>query len=144
MQLKFGGDPVEGLLHDGSEAYLSDIPAPFKSRLPDVRSFDGQVETALRRSFFLPEAKSEECRKADWVALFIEAHDLIEERGSDFEDPYQLRPVALELLNDGWHPRCLEPPVAKNLFLQTFRHYRPIQGNAIREAIVDTLSIARA
>jgi hypothetical protein len=144
MQMKFGGNPLEGLLHDGTEAYLSDIPAPFKSRLPDVRAFDAGLERELRKAFYLPESKTEECSKADWVALFIEAHDLIEGRGEDFQDPYNLRAVALELVNEGWHPRSLEPPVANNLFLQTFRHYRPVLGDSIRAAILETSEIVRA
>ena len=42
------GDPLEGLMHDATEAYLSDVPAPFKKHLPDWQKFDEQLETKLR------------------------------------------------------------------------------------------------
>lgn len=96
MQL-WGGDPLEGLLHDGTEAYLSDVPSPFKSLIPDWRKLDKFMETELRKQFGLPETKSELCAKADWYALFIEANWLMPSHGEKYEDPYKFRAPAIAL-----------------------------------------------
>jgi hypothetical protein len=99
------GDPREGLLHDATEAYLSDVPAPFKQFLPDWQKVDVDLEAALRAQYGLPERKTEGCRKADWLALFIEAYHLLPSEGAIFHDPNNLRPEALRLIENGWIPR---------------------------------------
>lgn len=89
------GSPLEGLLHDGTEAYLSDVPAPFKHELPDWQHIDKHLEAALRRWYGLPEKKTDGCKHADMLALFIEADALMRNRGANYEDPLGVRPYAL-------------------------------------------------
>lgn len=89
------GDPFEGLLHDGTEAYLSDVPAPFKQLLPDWQKLDARLDEALRRQFSLPLRKTKGCKAADWIALFLEAYYLMPSKGTVFSDPYNLREKAL-------------------------------------------------
>jgi 5'-deoxynucleotidase YfbR-like HD superfamily hydrolase len=130
MSKYVGGDPLEGLLHDATEAYLSDVPAPFKHRLPDWQRFDNGVEFALRKHFGLPLHKTAYCKEADWLALFIEAKQLVNGEGADFADPLNLRDKALSLLaNDRtlqWlfadSPLC-HPARDANSFLAAYRHY---------------------
>jgi hypothetical protein len=85
----------EGLLHDATEAYLSDIPSPFKTDLPDWRKIDATMERAVREQFGLRAEKSAYVKKADWYALFIEADQLLPGNGREFEDPVNLREEAL-------------------------------------------------
>jgi len=91
-----GGNPLEGLLHDAVEAYLCDIPAPFKQLLPEYTTLEQSLDRQLRRKFGLPEEKTEACYEADQIALFVEAYHLMPSRGECFHDPHNLRPVALE------------------------------------------------
>lgn len=93
-------DPLEGLLHDGTEAYLSDVPAPIKQLLPDWQVLDNRVEAALREYFGLPVKKSKACKKADWIALFIEAYWLMPSRGETYLDPMNMREVAARLIRN--------------------------------------------
>lgn len=106
------GDPFEGLMHDDTEFALSDVPAPFKQLLPDWRAFDAELELALRRQYNLPPKKSQGCKKADWLALFIEAYYLLPSRGAIFSDPLGLRDEALSYLGKfeihGWDDRTAE------------------------------------
>lgn len=120
-----GGDPNEGLLHDGVEAYLSDIPTPFKRLLPDWSRFEKPLESALRKWAGLPATKSRECDMADKLALFIEAYYLIPERGSDYLDPYNLRPEALRLISTGkWTLHHWSPEIAGHMWLQQYYAFR--------------------
>lgn len=92
------GDSLEGLMHDATEAYMTDVPAPLKTLLPDWRKLDGKLDTALREWLTLPIKKTNGCKTADWYALFIEAACLLPGGGASFADPQNLRPRALELL----------------------------------------------
>src|SRR5688572_3732903 len=49
MEEVTGGDPFEGLYHDGTEAYLADVAAPIKPLLPDWKALDGKAELLLRK-----------------------------------------------------------------------------------------------
>jgi hypothetical protein len=82
MSQVYGGDPLEGLLHDGSEAYLPDVPSPYKHVLPDLSAMDKRVESALRAHFKLAPEKSPACARADMTALLIEAYYLLPSRGT--------------------------------------------------------------
>lgn len=49
---------LHALLHDASEAYLSDIVTPFKELLPDYLGIEAQFETALSLTFNIPASKT--------------------------------------------------------------------------------------
>ena len=119
------GDPREGLLHDGTEAYLSDVPAPFKQCLPDWRAVDARLETALRAQFSLPPTKSDGLKRADWLALFMEAYVLLPCKGESIEDAFLMRPEALSLLpryRDHYYHESIidEPSDVRHAFLHWY------------------------
>lgn len=119
-----GGDPFEGLMHDAAEAYLSDIPTPFKRLLPDWRALEGPLEEELRTFYNLPLQKSKECEYADKLALFLEAINLIPEGGEDYLDPLGMREYALKLNKiPEWRPRCWSPKRAGAVWLKHFNEY---------------------
>lgn len=76
-------DPLEGLLHDGAEAFLSDIAAPWKALLPDYKVLEARIDVPLRKHFGLPDTITSGCKRADWLALFIEAHWLLPAGATD-------------------------------------------------------------
>jgi uncharacterized protein len=125
MRKVVGGDPFEGLMHDAAEAYLSDIPTPFKRLLPDWQKFEQQVEEPLRMWAGLPRLKTHECERADKLALFMESYMLIPEHGMDFLDPLGMRTMAHELLDSGkWNLRCWEPITAGYMWQQHYHSMR--------------------
>jgi hypothetical protein len=73
-------DAKWGLLHDASEAYLSDIARPVKKH-PDFGPFYLKAEAALTeavmRHFDLPPAMPDSVRAADDMLLRTEARDLM-------------------------------------------------------------------
>jgi uncharacterized protein len=118
MRVLQKGDPFEGLLHDANEAYLSDIASPWKSLLPDYKRIEAKIEGPMRRYFSLPDSITPECKWADWVALFAEAHVMIPTGGRDWimPDP-QMREHA-ELFYD--YGFGLSQGAAKTRFLDEY------------------------
>jgi uncharacterized protein len=68
-----------GLVHDGSEAFIVDLPSPIK-RHPDMRVFR-EVDTGLQRAigtrYRLPWPMPPEVKEADKVAMVAEAKVLL-------------------------------------------------------------------
>lgn len=91
------GDPLEGLLHDATEAYLSDVPAPIKRILDDIRNVDGLLDERFRQEFHLLPRKSAACHQADMIALHIEGWDLVADQGRGFDDHLGIRQLALDM-----------------------------------------------
>lgn len=120
------GDPLEGLLHDATEAYMSDVPAPLKVRLPDWRGIDATLEAKLRAHYNLPAKKSHGCGVADWYALFIEAYYLQPRKGVSFMDPQNFRGRALELAmeDDRFRPKERNPKDVEAEFIKLYLRYR--------------------
>lgn len=78
----------EALLHDATEAYLTDVPSPFKQLLPDWKKVDSELDTKLR-NWAQTGVKTEIVKHADWLALFIETVDLFPPTSWDaYEDPH--------------------------------------------------------
>lgn len=100
------GDPLEGLFHDGTEAYLSDIAAPWKVLLPDYKKLEARIELPLRKHFGLPDTITAGCKRADWLALFIEAHTLMPTKAVDWIAPGDIKETAAALIATGNYPIC--------------------------------------
>lgn len=64
-----------GLLHDASEAYLCDIPTPFKKELPDYLEYEEKVQNVVYNRFGILEEPAD-VKKIDKVMLVTEMRDL--------------------------------------------------------------------
>lgn len=73
---------LQGLLHDGSEAYLADLPSPFKSLLPDYKKLEMRLMLAIADRFKFPWPLGELVKAADAVALYEERKRLFPDRYS--------------------------------------------------------------
>jgi hypothetical protein len=92
------GNPVEGLLHDGTEAYLADIPSPWKVLLPQYKEIESKLDARLREQFKLPSKITEGCKRADIIALFVEADSLMVTKGADWPSQDGIKEVVASYL----------------------------------------------
>ncbi|HFD3847762.1 TPA: HD family hydrolase [Serratia marcescens] len=67
---------LEALMHDASEAYCKDIPAPLKRMLPDYQLIEEQFDAVIRQRFGLPLRMDIAVKYADLVMLATERRDL--------------------------------------------------------------------
>lgn len=111
---------LAALLHDASEAYLSDIPSPIKEYLPEYHELESRVQDRVFHRFdvlyslgYHPEIK-----KADRQQLRTEAYNLLPSRGEDWEMWKDDKPD----FKDGRKPMCLAPSDAFGLFMSVFEN----------------------
>ncbi len=70
------GLALECLMHDAAEAYLGDMPSPYKSEMPQFGTFEARFEKAIRAAFGLPgDHHPEAVKHWDNVMLMTEARD---------------------------------------------------------------------
>jgi hypothetical protein len=109
-------DALWGLLHDASEAYLSDVPAPMKE-LPEFEAYraaERSLQDTIAVRFGLPIEQPRSVTQADRAVLGIEIRDLLRPLGSSQPGrPPQKSKLAI---TNPWQPR-----VAKARFLRRFR-----------------------
>ena len=69
---------LHGLLHDGAEAYCSDLVSPLKHYMPEYQKAEAVIETAINKKFSLKNTKASKSavKHADLKALATEARDL--------------------------------------------------------------------
>lgn len=118
-----GGTPLEGLLHDAHEGYISDIASPWKTMIPEYSKTEKSIEAAMRVHFGLPAKISEGVKRADWLALFIEAKQLLMPgvvEGFRPPDPYT-KELGLSLAaSRRWDVISLNPLEGEETFLDAF------------------------
>jgi len=73
-----------GLLHDASEAYLTDVASPIKPFLQNYKMMECKVMNAVVKKFNLPEFFPDEVHDADMLALRIEIDQLMKSQGKDW------------------------------------------------------------
>ena len=80
------GHELHALLHDASEAYLSDIASPFKQFLSNYYELEISVMERVAKRFQLPNYfwRLDDVQKVDMQALKCEAHLLMQSQGSDW------------------------------------------------------------
>lgn len=72
-----------GLLHDASEAYLSDIPTPLKGSLPRYKEYERILQSMIYRKYGLEDEEPKEVKHADRVLLSTEIRDLCPKMNSE-------------------------------------------------------------
>lgn len=75
-----GGNSVvqlQALLHDATEAYIGDIPAPVKTVVPEIKTkLEEPLWRRIAERYRLPVEMHALVKHADWIALFLEAKQL--------------------------------------------------------------------
>ncbi len=120
---------LEALLHDASEAYCQDIPAPLKAMLPDYRDIEASVDSAIRSLFGLPMEHSPEVKSADLVMLATERRDL----GIDDGDKWDILDGIAPTDEFAIHP--LNPRQARQLFIARFNELWRVRVEQRRQEI---------
>lgn len=105
---------LQALLHDAPEAYLSDIVAPVKHRLPEYEALEGKVWEVVARRFDVPARMAGMVKEADLLALAWERRDLVNHGGQSWALPSRLTPPEAIL-------RPLGPGEARGAFLDRAR-----------------------
>lgn len=124
---------LAGLLHDASEAYLSDITRPVKytQKMEGYREIEHNLERVIAQKFGLPFPMTKDIKRADDMALMSEGCVLfksvpgwVKRRLADAgltEPPVKIYPVPA--------------PVAKGLFLKRFYELQGYRVEATQEEI---------
>ena len=98
----------EGLMHDASEAYICDIPSPIKPKLDNYKIIEDNLMKALSRKFGFNYPLSDDVKREDYHALFLEWNFLV--TSNRWEE------MGFELLS---------PKQAKEKFLEYYEKYKP-------------------
>ena len=99
-----GGREIDALLHDGSEAYLVDVPRPIKHRLPEYLEIEAKVQAVIARKFGIAYPIPEEVKSVDNRFLELEWETL--------------------MLSDEGKTWCWTPEEAERQFLRAYVEYR--------------------
>lgn len=108
--------PLDGLLHDASEAYLMDISSPLKHLLPDYQKFEEKFTRSIRSKFGLSHGMPPDVERADRRLRNLEARALMNGSLSGWGYSLTFRAPAVRALS-----RPLSPDGAEQLFLSRYR-----------------------
>lgn len=102
---------LAGLLHDASEAYLSDIASPIKQLMPEYKKIEAVIMNRIAKKFHLEDGFHilPEVKEADWAMLMSEASVLLPSRGQDWYFPEGQLPSI-------YKPVCWSPDAAAIMF----------------------------
>jgi uncharacterized protein len=114
---------MAALMHDASEAYLTDVAAPIKPSLTNYYELEAGIMKAISTKFgfeqFYPFTK--EIKYADTVLLSEEARQLTALQGNEWKmwETIGGRPGNIQL-----PLHCASPELAEKLFLKAFNDYK--------------------
>jgi hypothetical protein len=116
-----------GLMHDTPEAYMSDIAAPFKKELSIYYEKEELVWKRIADKYQLPLVMPKIVKKADFLALFIEARYLVVP-GKEYllGDWVGWDEYGEEALKLPFKPWLMGPPQVRAEFLNRFVQFRRI------------------
>lgn len=115
------GTPLEvqlaGLLHDASEAYITDVASPVKQFMPEYRKMEDVIMVAIAKKYDLEYPFHPAIHQCDLMALSNEAHHLLISRGNDWDMwKHMKRPPII----DAYRPIGMVPENGRQLFLDKF------------------------
>jgi hypothetical protein len=108
---------LAALLHDASEAYITDVASPVKQHLPDYQKMEDNIQIALFEKYGLEYPLHPAVKHADRVMLSIEAHYLLPSKGNDWGMWKQTNRPKVDPI---FKPICMEPRQARINFMDKF------------------------
>lgn len=89
---------LAALLHDASEAYLGDMPSPFKKMLPDFKEQENRLMQVIADKYGFEFPLHTEVKKADYKMLNVEWNECVVKKNDQFYwAPKQAKNRFLEL-----------------------------------------------
>lgn len=112
-------DALEGLLHDTTEAYLSDLVTAVKKLVPEYKVLEKNMEEVVAKQFGLWYPWPVSVQKADLTVLMAEARDNLERppRAWAIDVPPMEQKIA-----------CWTPAEAKGHFLSRYEELRAVRA----------------
>jgi hypothetical protein len=83
---------LQALLHDATEAYICDIPTPFKRMLPEYAVLEDNLWGTIAKRFGVPVELSFEVKEADRIMLMTERDALKKNRTRPWSPEYENTP----------------------------------------------------
>lgn len=105
---------IAALLHDASEAYLTDVAAPVKPFLSSYKDIELGIMKVIAKKFKFLWPPVKEIKHADLVALLVEARQLMPSGGEHW------REAALVGELPKIQVACMPPHAARLVFLRVF------------------------
>ena len=105
-----------GLLHDASEAYLTDVATPVKAQLTNYKDIERNLMNAICLKFGIQETMPDDVHTADITALRSEAYTLMHSRGKDWKVNQQEKTIPIKQMDF----KLYDPSEAKMRFLDMF------------------------
>lgn len=105
---------LDALLHDASEAYLSDISSPAKMLLPDYKAIEARIEKVISERFGTSFPMGPSVKTADMRMLHTEYRDLMpkDEKSWGLEDyppmPVPITPFGPEYAREAFMSRFIQ------------------------------------
>jgi len=109
-----------GLLHDATEAYISDLPRPVKAMFPEIKKLEKEIWESMLEFFGLEKLSDADAKKivlADDMVLRIEAISLMQTHSWAYDLP-NLNDMTDE---DIVIISCHNPKWAEHIFLSTYQ-----------------------
>lgn len=121
---------LAGLLHDASEAYLTDMPSPVKALMPEYREFEDNLMAKIAERFGFEYPLHPAIKHADRVMLATEAHYLMPSKGKGGVWGEMPR------VEHNYRPIGMDPKIAATNFLDKYHELKQEirDGRSVRDA----------
>ena len=97
---------IYALLHDATEAYVSDVPRPLKGHLPEYKDIEDRVWVEVAKRFGVDEQVPQEVWDADNRILLTERAALLSQTKHKWFQDGRLEPLPVTI--EGWLPEEAE------------------------------------
>lgn len=111
-------NPLAGLLHDASEAYITDIASPIKPYLSNYKNLEDMLMGKIATRFGFDYPLDEDIKDCDNTQLKTEAKHLLRSGGHPWAHLYPTKRP------HGITPNCWSPEEAEKKFLERFEEVR--------------------
>lgn len=120
------GLKLQGLLHDATEAYLCDIPTPFKRMIPQYKELEDNLWATISAKYNVPYELDPQVKDADRIMLMTERDALKSNTKKTWSEDYESTPRWAD-----FKPLNIPPIELYYLFIRDFIKYGGIDDSSV-------------